>query len=209
MPFTLYTLAFTVVLFAGMLVFLEIGRRHGVRRPGQVDEGGFAGRGVVEGSVFGLLGLLLAFTFSGAAERFDTRRHLIVEEVTKIGTAWLRIDLLPADAQPAARNFFRQYLDARLEAYRKLPDIAAAAKALKKAEEIAANLWAHAVVLELGTECSGRTKAAPARAERDVRHCRHADPVGADTPAADHFRHAGLLRVGRRPARWIWHGTGS
>ena len=56
--------------------------------------------GVIEGAVFALLGLLLAFTFSGAATRFEGRRHLIVEEANDIGTAYLRVDLLPADAQP-------------------------------------------------------------------------------------------------------------
>jgi hypothetical protein len=47
----------------------------------------------VEGAVFGLLGLLIAFTFSGAASRFDDRRALIVEEANDIGTAWLRVAL--------------------------------------------------------------------------------------------------------------------
>jgi hypothetical protein len=54
--------------------------------------------GTVEGAVFGLLALLVAFTFSGAAARFDTRRQLIVEETNDIGTAYLRLDLLPAAA---------------------------------------------------------------------------------------------------------------
>ena len=145
MLFALYALVFAVALFAGMLAFLEIGRRHGVRHRGQVDERASVGIGVVEGAVFGLLGLLLAFTFSGAAERFNTRRYLIVDEVNRIGTAWLRIDLLPRDAQPAARNLFRQYLDSRLESYRKLPDVAAAAKEREKTDQVAANIWAHAV----------------------------------------------------------------
>lgn len=155
MLFTLYALAFAFALFAGMLLFLEIGRRHGVRHRGQVDERALAGIGIVEGSVFGLLGLLLAFTFSGAAERFNTRRHLIVDEVNKIGTAWRRIDLLPRDAQPAARDLFRQYLDARLESYRLLPDLAAAVKEREKAERVAANIWAHAVSSSSGLDAQG------------------------------------------------------
>ena len=35
-----------------------------------------------------------------------------------IGTAWLRIDLLPADRQPAIREDFRKYTDSRIELYR-------------------------------------------------------------------------------------------
>jgi len=56
--------------------------------------------GAVESAVFGLMGLLIAFTFSGAAGRFDDRRHLVRQEANAIGTAWLRIDLVPAEAQP-------------------------------------------------------------------------------------------------------------
>ena len=40
------------------------------------------------------MALLIAFTFSGAAARFDSRRQLVVEESNCIGTAYLRIDLL-------------------------------------------------------------------------------------------------------------------
>jgi hypothetical protein len=58
------------------------------------------------------MGLLVAFTFSGAASRFASRRDLIVKEANNIGTANLRIDLLPFDAQLELRNDFRSYLDA-------------------------------------------------------------------------------------------------
>ena len=61
-------------LFLGILLCLEVGRRIGIRRSAQAAEGTAAEGRVVEGVVFGLLGLLVAFTFSGAAARFDARR---------------------------------------------------------------------------------------------------------------------------------------
>jgi hypothetical protein len=94
--------------------------------------GGF---GTIEGSVLALLGLLIAFTFSGASARFDTRRQLIVEATNHIGTAYLRLDLLPAGAQPALRESFRRYVDARIEVNRKLPDMAAVKKQVVEAME--------------------------------------------------------------------------
>src|SRR5499426_1470262 len=105
---------FAVTLFLGILLLLEVGRRMGIRRIAKEAEGARAGVGAVEGAVFGLLGLLIAFTFSGAASRFDTRRQLIVEETNAIGTAYLRLDLLPAATQPALREHFRRYVEARL-----------------------------------------------------------------------------------------------
>ena len=91
---------FAVALSAGVLVLLEIGRRIGVRQLAEEGETASKGLGAIEGAIFWLLGLILAFSFSGALTRFDARRHLVVEEANDIGTAWLRVALLPADAQP-------------------------------------------------------------------------------------------------------------
>src|SRR4249920_824522 len=126
MDLIIAALLFTAGLFLGMLVLLEIGRRIGVRRLAKDPDGATVGVGTVEGAVFGLLALLVAFTFSGAAARFDTRRQLIVEETNDIGTAYLRLDLLPAAAQPPLRERFRHYVTARLAVYRQLSDVAAA-----------------------------------------------------------------------------------
>jgi hypothetical protein len=131
-------------MFAGMLVLLEIGRRLGERaRAG--DPAAKSGSGAVEGAVFGLMALLIAFTFSGAASRFDTRRALVVEEANNIGTAWLRLDLLPATAQPPLREKFRQYVDARLAVYARLPDIASALVELSRANALQKEIWEDSV----------------------------------------------------------------
>jgi hypothetical protein len=132
-------------LFAAMLVLLETGRRLGLRRLAQDSEAARARFGVVEGAIFALMGLLIAFTFSGAASRFDLRRHLVVEEANAIGTAYLRLDLLPASIQPALRDSFRHYVEARLDAYRKLPDIVAAKLGLAHATQLQGQIWSQAV----------------------------------------------------------------
>ena len=136
---------FAAFLFIGLLVCLELGRRWGTRQLERDPEGARLGTGAVEGAVFALLGLLIAFTFSGAAERFDARRHLIVEEANAIGTAWLRLDVLPAESQPALRELFRQYVDSRLAAYRALPDIDAAKAELDRSAELQTQIWSRAV----------------------------------------------------------------
>ena len=91
------------------------GRRIGVRQIKEEGETASKGLSAIEGAIFGLLGLILAFLFSGSLTRFDAARHLVVEEANYIGTAWLRIALLPADAQPSMRDLFRRYLDSRIE----------------------------------------------------------------------------------------------
>ena len=132
-------------LFLGILLLLEIGRRVGLRRLAQDSEGARTGLAVVEGAVFGLMGLLLAFTFSGAASRFDARRQLVVEEANAIGTAYLRLDLLPESTRSALRESFRRYVDARLEVYRKLPDVVAAKQELAHATALQGHIWSQAI----------------------------------------------------------------
>jgi len=132
-------------LLLGMLVCLEIGRRIGLRRMAADPEGVKSGTGPVDSAVFALLGLLIAFTFASAANRYDSRRHLIVEESNDIGTAYLRLDLL-ADAQRAElQGLFRQYLDARLETYERIADPAASMAEYAHSQEIQSRIWAIAV----------------------------------------------------------------
>ena len=138
--FDMIALLSGVALFVGMMICLEIGRRIEAKRlaTGRSDEG----TGAVEAAMFGLLGLLLAFTFSGAAARFDDRRSLVVEEANDIGTAYLRVDLLPAEAQPAIREKFKQYVDSRIETYRKIPDMEAVNAELVRSQELQKDIWA-------------------------------------------------------------------
>ena len=136
---------FALFLFLGMLVMLDLGRRFGIRQRRSFGEHHAEGLSAVEGAVFALLGLLVAFTFSGAATRFDERRSLIVEEANDIGTAYLRLDLLPPDLQPAVRRKFREYTDARIAAYRALPDVEKALEHLARANALQGEIWKLAV----------------------------------------------------------------
>jgi hypothetical protein len=135
---------FAVGLLVGMLTCLEIGRRAGARRI-EESESARTGLGAVEGAAFALFGLLVAFTFSGAASRFDWRRGLIVEEANAIGTAYLRLDLLPSGAQPEIRELFRKYLDSRLQVYAKLPNVEAALTELTVSTKLQSQIWSQAV----------------------------------------------------------------
>ena len=65
--------------------------------------------------------------------------------LNNIGTAYLRIDLLPADAQPKLRDTFRRYVDSRINVYRKLPDIEAARAELANGAGLQNEIWTQAV----------------------------------------------------------------
>lgn len=103
------------------------------------------GIGHLEAGVFGLLGLMIAFTFGGAATRWETRRVLIVEETNDIGTAYLRLDLLNTTDRTRLQGLFKAYVAARLEVYRLLPDEAAALDELEHANRLQGAIWSDAI----------------------------------------------------------------
>jgi hypothetical protein len=129
-------------LFAGMLLFAEIGRRLGIARLQSDPEATASEGGAAEAAVFALLGLLIAFTFSGAAARFEDRRHLVGDEANAIGTAYLRVDLLPADSQPELRDLFRRYTDLRSTVYQGALDGNQVLARLAAGDALQREIWA-------------------------------------------------------------------
>jgi hypothetical protein len=98
-------------LLPAMIVLQQLG--HGLRLRRQTAPQSSA----VEGAVFALFGLLLAFTFSGAVTRYDAHRELVIEERNDIEKAYLRLDLLAHQSQPRLRQLFRDYVNSRLHLY--------------------------------------------------------------------------------------------
>jgi len=99
-------LLFAVLLFFGMVILLETGLRLGVRRNTRASEDARSNLGTIEGAVFALFGLLMAFTFSGAALRFNEKRMLIADEANSIETAYLRLHLASQEEQPGLQEVF-------------------------------------------------------------------------------------------------------
>src|SRR5579884_4077378 len=83
-----------LALWLGLLLCLEIGRRIGIGHLQAWGPEARSGADAVDGAVFGLLALLVGFSFNGAANRFVRRRELVAEAANSIGTAWQRVDLL-------------------------------------------------------------------------------------------------------------------
>ena len=142
----------TAGLFSAMLLFAEMGRRIGVPRLARDASALASGTSAAEGAVFGLLGLLIAFSFSGAASRFEDRRHLIVEEANAIGTAYLRLDLLPAGPRTELQALFRRYLDVRLATYRQDTLAASRRQARGEAATLQEEIWSKALAASLAPE---------------------------------------------------------
>lgn len=74
------------------------------------------------GAILGLMGLLIAFSFSGAATRFDQRTHLIVAEANAVAAAYDSVSLLPTARQEGLQARYKDYLTQRLDLYTDMPD---------------------------------------------------------------------------------------
>jgi hypothetical protein len=141
-----------VGLFGGVLLVSGFAYRLGKRKP-HLAEASSESAAAVIGALFALLGLLLAFTFSGAYARFDARRQIIVQEVNAIGTAWLRLDLLPQEAQKPLWEAFREYTSSRVAFYEKIPQGRQVVRdELDRTVKLQETIWTTAVKASSGAE---------------------------------------------------------
>lgn len=151
---TFTTTVYALGLFIGLLFCMELGRRLGLASMKKDPEAAFKGVGAIEGAVFAILGLLIAFTFSGAATRFEDRRHLIGQEANAIGTAYLRIATLPEETQNELKVLFRRYIELRIASYRNIENQADKKSLLALQTTLQDEIWTKAVA-------AGRKQNAP------------------------------------------------
>jgi len=100
-----------ISLFATILALMEVGRaRCGAAEEIRMPRGANAGLGTVDGAVFGLMGLLVAFHLLRSSLPFR-RAETINWAGSKCPLAQptCEIDLLPSNLQPALRDHFRNY----------------------------------------------------------------------------------------------------
>ena len=116
MNFALFALVIAAAFFICSLVLLNFGRHLGMRY--LQGAGSMAGLTTVEGAVFALIGLLLAFTISGALQRFDERRQLVVQEANAVSTAYDRLGLLEGEVAGNLQMKLKDYVRARIDLYR-------------------------------------------------------------------------------------------
>lgn len=132
-----------------VLLSLDVGVRLGrwtLRKGG----GRLEESGAMVGATMGLLAFMLAFTFNGAATRYETRRDLVIEETNAIDTTWLRAGFLPEPYRTEARGILREYVNVRVKA---VEDPSGLAAALRRSEVLQEQIWAK--TQEVGVQQAG------------------------------------------------------
>lgn len=108
------TTQIVAVLFIGIFVMNELCFRIGRYVQNSTAEEVKSLTGAIQGSILGLLALLLGFTFSMSMQRYDSRSEALIDEANTIGTAILRVQLLPENLQPQVREKMSEYIDLRI-----------------------------------------------------------------------------------------------
>jgi hypothetical protein len=104
-----------LAIAAALTLAHEGGRRLG-RRLRKSDERAAEVRGYLVSSALALLGLLIAFTFGAAQDRWRVRQELVIAEANAIGTTYLRAQLFEPPARDELSRGLLQYGDLRLRA---------------------------------------------------------------------------------------------
>jgi len=141
----LIALGVYVFLFILLFVSIKVGYRYGIWRKVQVEQNQFGIVKVAEGTIFAIFGLLVAFSFSGAYQRFEDRKIKIIEEINAIEVAYLRTDLLEVTSQASMKALLREYVDARIETYERLAEFHGFWKELALFRELENKVWVQAV----------------------------------------------------------------
>ena len=145
------TLVIAIALLAGIFVFYLAGVRLGNYQKKNNPDVKAEGVGPLEGALLGLLALLLSFTFSMSASRYDTRRSLIIQEANDIGTVVLRADMYPDSIRREFRKDLQQYLETRIAYHTAGIDEVKISKTLMDAANISNRIWQRATRLSRGS----------------------------------------------------------
>ena len=135
---SLWAIAF--ILLVGIFLFYLLGSRVGNYIKLKFPATKAVGIGPLEGALLGLLSLLLGFTFSQSASRYDSRRALIVQEANDIGTVILHCDMYPDSIKTQFRKSLKQYVEIRI-AYYEATDETEIQQLLAKGEKTISPVW--------------------------------------------------------------------
>jgi uncharacterized membrane protein len=137
-PSFLIAAALLVLILAAIRVGIRIGD---AKRRAQNEETKNQAN-AVQGSLLGLLALIIGFTFAIALARHDHRSGEVVNEANAIGTAWLRTDLVTDPRREEAKTLLRRYAALRLEASSvSMVDDGMRERLVAEAKSVFAALW--------------------------------------------------------------------
>lgn len=130
-----------VGLLALMLVSNEVGFRFGMRDFRRETEVSRTVSNALKGSIFGLVALLLGFSFSATTSRYDLRQRIVLDQANAVGTCYLRAQLLSDEHSDAIQGVLRKYVDERIDLFDAGRDADATAEHRTRIKQYLTDLW--------------------------------------------------------------------
>jgi hypothetical protein len=138
--FRLSSVELGLLLFAVVLgatgVGLLLGRWH--RHRSTTLQEPFA---VLQATLLGFMGLILAFGLALAVGRYEARRAAVVEEANAIGTTYLRAQLLAEPVRTRSLERLVRYTDTSIRLARSVPESDAERRAAADGQHLQRELW--------------------------------------------------------------------
>lgn len=122
------------------LLAFEIGYRIGVYKKHDPDKLHETPLASTVAATLGLFAFILAFTFSLAANRYEERRNLVLEETNAIKTTYLRMGYLEEPQRIPLRKLLKEYLKERIETIQNQN----ALPGMEKSDQLQNEIWRHA-----------------------------------------------------------------
>ena len=177
-----------ILLFGLMLLSFWLGQLWRTNRLSHAKTAREDITGSLEGSMLGLLALLLAFTFGISNSRYDARRDVIIKEANCIGTAVLRADLYPEPFRSEIRADFKEYVEARIRYYTVGTNLDSIKASLFHAQDISGRIWSKVT----------------ARASKDSTYIRNTFFLQSLNDVIDVANERRYIGVSRVPVSIIW-----
>jgi hypothetical protein len=133
--------AFIAILFAATLSFTLVGYRVGRRIVAPHNSESTSALGTALAAIFGIVALVLSFSFSFALARYEQRWQLVVQEANNIGTMYLRTSFLDARPRSTLRALLRVYNQERIEYYLNDNNPEAQRRAANETDRLKRRMW--------------------------------------------------------------------
>ena len=136
--------AFSILVISVVLLSIEVGFRTGRRIKATMNPDSEPPIAPISGSVLGLLGFVLAFTFGIVYNRYEARKDLVGQEANAIIRVWTRADFMSEPYRRQTVKLLKEYIRLRIVSV-SANNMIQAKSAIARAEQIHRQLWAFAV----------------------------------------------------------------
>jgi hypothetical protein len=145
LKYIFFSLLSVWLFFFLIFIFLMLGRRWRIHKSLDDDTSNSDDVRILETTIYTIMGLLIAFTFSGANSRSYDQRNITIDQVNAINSVYYALDVIPVEARRQAIQYLSKYIAAQIKWYNFAPDRVAMEKERQNYLNLEKKLWQIAI----------------------------------------------------------------